>query len=82
MQELIQRDHGLQVLYHQEMGKITAASYKKHLKGSGVKNAWFGILDGIIIASGATKAHVEKIVAEIVPADKRDLVYRFQFKAK
>jgi len=82
IRELIQRDHSLLVLYHQEMGKITAASYKKHLKESGVKNAWFGILDGIIIASGATKVHVEKIVQDIVPADKRDLVYRFQFKAK
>ncbi len=80
--ELIQRDHGLLVLYHQEMGKITATSYKKHLKESGVKNAWFGILDGLIIASGATKSHVEKIVQDIVPADKRDLVYVFQFKAK
>lgn len=80
--ELIQRDNRLLVLYHQEMGKITAASYKKHLKESGVKNAWFGILEGIIIASGATKAHVEKLVQDIVPADKRELVYIFQFKTK
>lgn len=80
--ELVQRDRSLMVLYHQEMGKITAGSYKKHLKESGVKNAWFGILEGIIIASGATKAQVEKLVEDIVPADKRDLVYFFQFKAR
>jgi len=80
--ELIQRDRHLMALYHQEMGKITAASYKKHLKESGVKNAWFGILEGIIIASGATKAQVEKLVQDIVPVDKRDLVYFFQFKAR
>ena len=80
--ELIQRDSNLLLAYHQEMGKITAASYKKHLKESGVKNAWFGILEGIIIASGATKTHVEKLVQDIVPADKRDLVYFFQFRVR
>lgn len=82
IQELIQRDNNLMMLYHQEMGKITAASYKKRLKESGVKNAWFGILDGIIIASGASKTQVEKLVQDIVPTDKRDLVYIFQFKAR
>lgn len=82
IKELIQRDKHLRLVYHQEMGKITAASYKKHLKESGVKNAWFGILEGIIIASGATKTHVEKLVQDLVPPDKRDLVYVFQFKMK
>ncbi|GEM_PF-3871225 len=56
------------------MGKITAAGYKKHLKESGAKNAWFGILDDVI---AATKPHVEKIVPDIVLLDKRELVYMF-----
>ncbi|MDZ7288975.1 MAG: hypothetical protein ONB44_01195 [candidate division KSB1 bacterium] len=80
--DLIHKDKSLLLLYHQEMGKISATSYKRHLRELGFKNAWFGILDGMIVVGGATKQEVERIAQEIVPPDKRELLYVFQFKAK
>jgi len=47
-----------------------------------MKNAWFGILQGIIVAGGPTKQEVERVVQEIVSAEKQELVYVFQFKAR
>jgi hypothetical protein len=80
--KLTSKDKNLLLLYHQEMGKISATSYKPRLHDIGFKNAWFGILEETIIAGGATKQEVERIVQEIVPANKKDLVYVFQFKTK
>lgn len=64
------------------MGKKSATRYKKRLREIGIKNAWFGIIDGVIIASGASKQEVQRIMQEIAPADKQELVYIFQFKTK
>ena len=80
--QLTRKDKSLSRLYHQEMGRIHATSYKRSLHDIGVKNAWFGILQGIIVAGGATKQEVEQVVQEIVPAEKHALIYIFQFKAK
>jgi hypothetical protein len=80
--KLTHNDKSLLLLYHQEMGKISATSYKPRLRDIGFKNAWFGILEGTIITGGATRQEVDRIVQEIVPANKKELVYVFQFKAK
>lgn len=48
----------------------------------GIQNAWFGILEGMIIASGKTRPEVETRALEIVPADKRELVYYFPVNKK
>jgi hypothetical protein len=80
--ELTRKDKSLLLLYHQEMGKTHATSYKRSFRDIGMRNAWFGILQGLVVAGGATKQEVERIVQEIVPAVKQELVYIFQFKAK
>ena len=79
---LINKDRSLRVLYHQEMGKINARSYKKDLKRFGIKNAWFAILMGVIVASGTTKDEVEKILDAIVPQNNREFIYIFHLKEK
>lgn len=53
------------VLYHLEMGKIRARTYRKRLRKIGFGNVWFAILEGIIITSGSTKGVVEQILQEI-----------------
>jgi hypothetical protein len=80
IEELINRDDKLLVLYHQEMGKIHARTHRKRLRELGLSDAWFGILDGVIIASGATEAKVERALKDILPGEKRDLVYVFHLK--
>jgi len=72
----------LLILYHQEMGKIHARTYGKRLREIGLTNAWFAILEGVIIASGSTKNEVEQILQSILPAEKRKFVYIFQLKKK
>ena len=79
---LINKDHSLKVIYHQEMGRINARSYKKNLKGFGIKDAWFAILKGIIISSGTTEEEVERILQAIIPNAQREFVYIFRLKEK
>lgn len=74
---LIAKDKELLVLYHQEMGKIHARTYGKRLRGMGLTNAWFAILEGVVIASGSTKNEVERILQSILPAEKRSSFISF-----
>ncbi|KAA0226145.1 hypothetical protein EDS67_20845 [candidate division KSB1 bacterium] len=79
---LTRKSRDLLVFYHQEMGKSAAKSFKKHFNMIGIQNAWFGILEGMIIASGKTRPEAETRALEIVPADKRELVYYFPVNKK
>lgn len=80
--DLIEKNSGLLALYHQEMGKVHARTYGKHLREIGLRDAWFAILEGMIIAGGSTKDEVEQILPGIVPAEKRKFVYVFQLRDK
>jgi len=82
IEELINKDPSLLTLYHQEMGKIYARTYGKRLREIGLTNAWFAILEGITIASGATKDEVERILRCILSTGKRKFVYIFRLKEK
>lgn len=82
IEELISKNTNLLTLYHQEMGKIHARTYGKRLREIGLTNAWFAILEGIIVASGLTRNGVEQILQEIIPAEKKELVYIFRLKGK
>jgi hypothetical protein len=80
--QLIHKDKALLQFYHQEMGKIHATANKKQLRAIGMKPGWFATLEGIIVTGAATKEEVERIVQQIVPVDKREMVYVFQLKAR
>lgn len=82
IEQLISKDSALLTLYHQEMGKIHARTYGKRLREIGLNNGWFAILEGIIIASGATKDEVERVLPRILPSEKRKFVYIFQLRGK
>ena len=80
IEKLISGDDHLLMLYHQEMGKIDAKTYGRRLREIGLKNAWFAILQGNIIASGLTKEKLEENLQEILPAEKMRFVYLFHLK--
>jgi len=82
IQNLIYKDKELMVIYHQEMGKSYARKYVRQLREIGLSNAWFCILEGLIIASGKNKEDLERNLKEIVPSQKRKFVYLFQLKLK
>ena len=80
MKALIEKNPVLLRLFHQRMGKMHARIVVKTLQRIGLTKGWFAILEETLIASGATKTEVEKIVKSIVPAKKREFVYYFQLK--
>lgn len=82
IEDLINKDSTLLTLYHQKMGRIHARTYGKRLREVGLSDAWFAILEGIVVSSGSTRDEVEQILQRIIPAEKRKFVYIFQLKGK
>lgn len=82
IEELINKNPDLLTLYHQEMGKIHARTYGKRLREIGLTKGWFAILKGIIIAGGATKDEVKKVLQRLLPPEEHKFVYIFQLKQK
>ena len=80
IQDLIHSDAELKTLYYQEMGKADARKYRKRLHGLVAPGAWFAILEGMIVASGKTKADVQQTLRDILPAEKVGFPYVFQVK--
>jgi hypothetical protein len=64
------------------MGKSYARSYGKRLREIGLSDAWFGILEGLIVASGKTKADLEQNLKAIVPSFMQEFVYLYRLKTK
>jgi len=79
---LIHKDPELMSLYHQEMGKVYARTYRRWLRDIGIENGWFAVTEGLIIAGGTTKDEVEKILRDILPAEKRMFVSVFRLKKR
>ncbi|MCC7550419.1 MAG: hypothetical protein KO316_02810 [Methanobacterium sp.] len=79
---LLDKKPELWKVYHQETGKLNARGYGRKLRGMGVKQGWFALLEGEIIASGVTKDDVYKTLEFILPKEKRDFPYVFQLKKK
>jgi len=82
IENLVNKDSSLLILYHQEMGKIDARALKKRLREIGLKKAWFAVLEGMIIASGSTKDEVKRVLQDILPAEKQELAYVFQLRGR
>ncbi len=60
--------------------RSTTKKQVKFLRKIGVNKGWFAILEGLIIASGATKEELEKVLKGILPDEKQDIVFVFQMK--
>lgn len=75
--DLIGKKPALQLLFHQEMGKVNARTYKKRLREAGIDKGWFAIVHGLIVASGMTEAEARKAMEQIVPSHKHKWAYIF-----
>lgn len=82
IEKLTSSDPGLMKIYHQEMGKIHARRLGKRLREIGVNAAWFAVLEGTVIASGATRGQVDEVLEDILPAEKRGLAHVFHLRKK
>jgi hypothetical protein len=82
IEKLTSSETSLMKIYHHEMGKIHARKLGKRLREIGVNAAWFAVLEGTIIASGATREQVDEVLKDILPAGKRELAYIFHLRKK
>ncbi len=76
--ELINKNRRLLILFHQEMGKHNAKIIAKSLKQKGLKKKWFAIYDEVIVASGTDRKSVEENTRKILAASDLDFIYTFQ----
>lgn len=79
--DLIHGNSALTALYHQEIGKISAREYKKILVDKEINDAWFGIWDDVIVASGLTREDAERTAYLIAPKSKWKWIYFFKVQA-
>ncbi len=82
IEKLIKKDSNLLTVYHQEQGKVHARTFGRRLSGIGLRNAWFAILEGEIVAGGSTREEVERILDAIIPEEKRNFVYVFHLSGR
>jgi hypothetical protein len=72
----------LMAVYCEEMGRVHARAYRKKMKEIGIKDGWFGLIDGIIISGGRTREEVEKSIKSLIPGEMMKLVHIFKLKDK
>ena len=82
IEELTRKDFDLMKIYQQEMGKIHAREFGRRLRKIGINEAWFAILEGTIIAGGASREQVDEVLKDILPNEKRELAYVFHLRKK
>ncbi len=78
--DLIEDDH-LARVYHAQMGRASARSLGRRLKELGIRDAWFGILEGLIVAAGTSKTECRDIAQKILPEDRACFVYYYRARA-
>jgi hypothetical protein len=76
--ELINRDRELLILYHQEIARRHRRKLVKSLKEKGLSKYWFAIYDDVIVASGKDRKHVEDDVKALLPSEDFDFIHIFQ----
>lgn len=82
IEELIRKKPELLPVYSEEMGRVQARKYRKRLKEIGIKEGWFAIIEGIIIAGGQDQKEVERAADSLLPKEKRNLVHIFHLKGR
>jgi hypothetical protein len=68
----------LKNVYFQEWGRINSRTIKKNLKATDIKNAWFAVLDNVIVASGKNKKGLLDNMEKILPENKKEYIYVFK----
>jgi hypothetical protein len=80
IKRMIEESKELLIIYHREIGKYCARSFRKKISESGIHNAWFGVYEQNVIGSGKTREEAENNIKNILPEDKTGFVYYFEVK--
>ncbi|HEX9653355.1 MAG TPA: hypothetical protein VGA99_06570, partial [bacterium] len=76
--ELINKDQQLLILFHRELGKRHARQIAKRLKEKGLHKKWFAIYDEVIVASGSDRKKAEENARAILTPEELDFIHIFQ----
>ena len=79
---LLKKDPSLWSTYYQSLGKSEVRRLSKRLSELGAHSGYFAIFDDIIVASGQTEKELLEIINKLLPADKREYIYIFNYKRK
>lgn len=82
IQELRDKSLELKQIYYQDIAKVYAKKFSKQWQDIGLNDVWFALFEFTPIASGRTKADVERTVKQILPNTKQQFVYYFHLKGK
>lgn len=79
IQQLKNKNHELEQIYHQELGKARARSLGRELRNLDLNEAYFAIYEDRIIASGTTKNQDQKILDNLMPPGKEKHPYIYHY---
>ena len=77
--DLKNKSNDLERIYHQEMGKARARSLGRELRETDLREAYFGIYDDRIVASGTSEQQVREILGDILPDGKATHPYIYHY---
>lgn len=80
IEKILKNNPELTKVYYQELGKANARRIRKKFSELKIGFGWFAILNDVIIASGSSKEETEKRSKELLPEDKRECIFVFQYK--
>ena len=79
---MLRKNSNLKNIYHNEIGKSYVRETKKILSEIKVKNGWFAIVNSKIVASGKNEQEIKERLKDVLPEDKLDSAYIFEYKEK
>ena len=77
---LLEKNPDLMDVFHLQMGKTYARTFKKELKEMGFSDVWFAVFNGLIIGSGKTKNALMANLQSVVPVEIARYVHVFRVK--
>lgn len=80
--KLLKKNPSLWKTYYHALGKTYALKTCKKLSEMSVLPSWFAVLDNVIIASGQSEADVKAQIERLLPKEKWEYVYVFNYKGK
>ncbi len=78
--DLKDKNKVLETEYYQSLGKLFAKPKKKTLRNIIKDKTFFAIYENVTVASGKTRAEVEKNVKKVISKDKLNHIYYFDVK--
>lgn len=82
IKQLLKKNPSLWKVYYQSLGKAEVRKFSRRFSELGVNAAYFAILADIVVASGKTEKELHQMIEKVLPPEKYEFVYIFNYKRK